>query len=123
MVHLSLCVEAGHVDFGTKAKAGHQFVSIVIKYNRTGFIECLLVLASPGVGDIVERTVLSLDAIAGSEVNTGHHRHLHTTAQVVHEVILDSLLEVLKRKHSLLRRPLHQGETGAALVQSGKVKA
>ena len=77
-MYFSPSAEIGKIDFSSKAKGRHQFVSIVVEHDVADLMECLLVLTAFGGSDVVQRSGLVLYSITGCEINADDHRHLHS---------------------------------------------
>ena len=77
-MYFSSSIEVRQVDFSSKAKSRHQFISIVVEDYVANLVKCLFVLAAFDGSDMVQRIGLILDSIACCEVNAHDHSHLHS---------------------------------------------
>ena len=79
VMNFVVACESGHIDFCSKSKTWHKFISIVVKNNVTDFMKSFLILTSFVSCVIVKRCVGSLNSIAGCEIDANDHRHLHSS--------------------------------------------
>lgn len=59
-------------------------------------------------------------AIAGCEINTNNHGHIHAIGVIINEVILYSFFEILNSKLPFLFLSAHEGKTSNRLSKIGK---